>query len=165
MKKGTKQAIIAVVVIILILAIVWIVYESVKPEPVNISATNEMPNENMGESNLINETENDVTNVLEENELVNETVDEGTNEVAQNEETTQSGDDSEIISGTTKSREERAVELAKEYYEEEYGSTEGIYFEYDSIYEDGRYIVRAGTADTGTMYLYVNLSTENVSEE
>ena len=52
------------------------------------------------------------------------------------------------MTGTTASREERAVELAKEYYEEEYGSTDGVYFRYE-VNCDGRYIVRAGSAEGG----------------
>ena len=164
MRKGTKKVIGAIIIIILILAVIWLVYESVKPEPASIEPVNELPNENMGLDNIINNLfENVETNVTTENEVVNETTTNATN-TKETETTESSASTSEVVSGTAISREEKAVELAKEYYEEEYGSTEGIYFTYDSVYQDGRYIVRAGTADTGTMYLFVNLDTEIVSE-
>lgn len=164
MKKGTKKIIWAIIAIIVILALAWLVYESVKPETVSIGATNELPNENMGMENSINElseeieTNTEVTNEVAKNEVV-------AKEEKPDKKTEEKKPESEIVSGNKESREERAVELAKEYYEEEYGSSDGIYFEYDSINEDGRYIVRAGTADTGTIYLLVDLDTEDVSED
>ena len=67
--------------------------------------------------------------------------------------------------GTNESREERAVELAKEYYEEEYGSLDGIYFRCDSVYKDGRYVVTVTSGPNETLaFLYVDLRTELVEE-
>ena len=169
MKKGTKKIIGIVIAILLILVIAWLIYESVKPDTVSIGATNEIPNENMGIANEVgNFIENDITNTANENEIANEVVNEvNNNETNTEEQVTDNSNenDSEIVSGTATSREEKAVELAEEYYEKEYGSTDGIYFEYDSINGDGRYRIRIGTADTGTMYLFVNLSTGEVSEK
>lgn len=166
MKKGTKRVIGAVIAILLILVIAWLIYESVKPETVSIGATNEIPNENMGITNEVgNFIEDDTTNTINQNETTIEAVPEENNSEAEEDIKNNNEGESEVVSGTTTSREERAVELAKEYFEKEYGSTDGIYFEYDSVNGDGRHIVRAGTADTGTMYLLVNLSTGEVAEK
>lgn len=166
MKKGTKRVIGAVIAILLILVIAWLIYESVKPDTVSIGATNEIPNENMGITNEVgNFIEDDTTNTINQNETTIETAQEENNSEEEEEIKNNNEGESEVVSGTTTSREERAVELAKEYFEKEYGSTDGIYFEYDSVNGDGRHIVRAGTADTGTMYLLVNLSTGEVAEK
>ena len=166
MKKGTKKIIGIVVAIIIVLALAWLIYESVKPDTVSIGATNEIPNENMGITNEVgNFIEDDTTNTINQNETTIEAVPEENNSEAEEEIKNNNEGESEVVSGTTTSREERAVELAKEYFEKEYGSTDGIYFEYDSVNGDGRHIVRAGTADTGTMYLLVNLSTGEVAEK
>lgn len=170
MKKGTKKIIGIVIAILLILVIAWLIYESVKPDTVSIGATNEIPNENMGmENDISNLIENNVTNTTNENEIENEVVNEVSNETNNDEAEEQVSDnnesESEVVSGTATSREEKAVELAEKYFEEEYGSTDGIYFEYDSVNGDGRHIVRVGTADTRTMYLLVNLSTGEVTEK
>ncbi len=175
MKKSTKTIIGVVVIILLIAGISFAAYEATKSEPVDIAEVNETANEGMEEANIINEvTENDVENTTIENEIANEV----TNEVAQNEvvqnTTTEQNDDeneeyigsgSEVVTGTNATREERAVELAKEYYEETYGSTDGVYFTYDSVNDDGRYIVIAGAAGSGSnKFIFVNLNTEEVAE-
>lgn len=166
MKKGTKKIIGIVVAIIIVLALAWLIYESVKPDTVSIGATNEIPNENMEITNEVgNFIEDDTTNTINQNETTIETAQEENNSEEEEEIKNNNEGESEVVSGTTTSREERAVELAKEYFEKEYGSTDGIYFEYDSVNGDGRHIVRAGTADTGTMYLLVNLSTGEVAEK
>ena len=161
-------------IILLILAIIWVVYENVKPQPVSIQTSNELPNENLGIENIINDLfENEVSNTVENeivNEVMNEVVDQTENEnVNQNNETSseinENNNDSETVTGTTTSREEKAVELAKEYYEEEYGSAEGIYFRYDSVYGDGRYIVIASTEGRTVAFLFVDLNTGIVTKK
>lgn len=174
MKKSTKTIIGVVVIILLIAGISFAAYEATKSEPVDIAEVNETANEGMEETNIINEVlENEV-----ENTIVNEIANEVANEVAQNEvvqnTTTEQNDDeneeyvgsgSEVVTGTNATREERAVELAKEYYEETYGSTDGVYFNYDSVNSDGRYIVIAGAAGSSqNRFLFVNLNTEEVAE-
>lgn len=162
MKKGTKKVIGAVIAIVVVLVLAWLIYESVKPETVSIGATNELPNENMGLNNVTNDLSAEaVTNSETTYEPTNEVSNEANNVVEQE---TEDNNESEIVSGSSLSREERAVELAKEYYEEEYGSADGIYFEFDSLNEDGRYRVRAGTADSGTKYFLVDLNNETVEE-
>ena len=164
MKKRTKKVIGAVIAIVLILVVIWLVYESVKPETASINPVNELPNENMGLDNIINDL---FENIETNNVNVDETVNEIMNEVDDGEtEKVTENSNSEVVPGTTTSREERAVELAKEYYAKEYGSTEEVYFTCQEINADGRYIVRAGNADSGTnMFLFVNLSTGIVTEQ
>ena len=175
MSKSVKKVIAVIVVLVLILAVIWVVYESVKPEPASISATNELPNENMGLDNIINDIFENETNSTNENEVVNETVQNNIDEVneTENDENTivnndsnDSSNSSEVVSGTNTSREERAIEYAKQYYEEEYGSTDEIYFSCDQINGDGRYVVRVGTAGQGmNMFLIVNIDNGEVTEK
>ena len=160
-----KKVLGLIIIVILILAVIWLVYEGTKAEPANINASNEVPNEIMGMANIINTLfENEVTNEVA-NETVNEVVEENTNQVTEPEEDNTDETDSEVISGTATSREEKAVEIAKEYYAKEYGSTDEINFDNQGVYGDGRYIVRAGNAGRGiNMFLLVDLDTGEVTE-
>lgn len=170
MSKSTKKILGIVVIVILILAIVWMVYENMKPGPASVHTTNQLLDENKGIDNIINdlfenEAVNEETNITT-NEIANETVNEDEkvdNETVNNKENNST---SETVEGTTLSREEKAVEIAKEYYKEKYGSTDGIYFSCEEVNGDGRYIVRAGSAGTiNNKFLLVNLDTEVVTEK
>lgn len=163
MSKGAKRFLIVIVIAIVVLAIIWIVYEANKPEPASINAATELPDENKGIDNIINDfVENEVAS--EEDENANEDATAGEKE--EEETDTNSGNSSsELMPGTNESREERAVELAKEYYEEKYGSLDGIYFRCDSVYKDGRYVVTVTSGPNETLaFLYVDLRTELVEE-
>ena len=71
MSKGAKRFLIVIVVAIVVLAIIWIVYEANKPEPASINAATELPDENKGIDNIINDfVENEV--VSEEDKNANE---------------------------------------------------------------------------------------------
>lgn len=163
MSKGAKRFLIVIVIAIVVLAIIWIVYEANKPEPASINAATELPDENKGIDNIINDfVENEVAS--EEDENANEDATAGEKE--EEETDTNSGNSSsELMPGTNESREERAVELAKEYYEEKYGSLDGIYFRCDSVYKDGRYVVTVTSGPNETLaFLYIDLRTELVEE-
>ncbi len=163
MSKGAKRFLIVIVVAIVVLAIIWIVYEANKPEPASINAATELPDENKGIDNIINDfVENEV--VSEEDKNANEDATAGEKEEVVTD-TNSGNSSSELMPGTNESREERAVELAKEYYEEEYGSLDGIYFRCDSVYKDGRYVVTVTSGPNETLaFLYVDLRTELVEE-
>ena len=163
MSKGAKRFLIVIVVAIVVLAIIWIVYEANKPEPASINAATELPDENKGIDNIINDfVENEV--VSEEDKNANEDATAGEKEEIVTD-TNSGNSSSELMPGTNESREERAVELAKEYYEEEYGSLDGIYFRCDSVYKDGRYVVTVTSGPNETLaFLYVDLRTELVEE-
>lgn len=163
MSKGAKRFLIVIVVAIVVLAIIWIVYEANKPEPASINAATELPDENKGIDNIINDfVENEVVGEEDENANEDATAGEKEEEVT---DTNSGNSSSELMPGTNESREERAVELAKEYYEEEYGSLDGIYFRCDSVYKDGRYVVTVTSGPNETLaFLYVDLRTELVEE-
>ena len=167
-KKG--KIILGIVIIVLLIAgIVWGIYEATKQEPVSIDSVNETPNENMGLENEVNEVANEITNSVLENEIVNEISNEiqDENSESSNTEDTTKGEDfgkTEVVTGTNASREEKAEELAKKYYENKYGSADGIYFRYDSVYEDGSLMVIASEQGTTKAFLAVNLNTEEVKE-
>lgn len=168
MSKGAKKVLGVIIIIVLIVLVSWLAYRGTQAEPASINETNELPNEDMemvNEANTINEVEEE--NVVEENTTTTEdnSDEKETTEPQTKQEESKPSSNTEVVSGTKASREEKAVELAKEYYEKEYGSTEGLDFEVDDIDGGGRYIVRYGTAETGTMFLYVNLSTGTVSEK
>ena len=174
MSKNTKIIIIAIVIIVLLAAMIWVVYESFKSEPASIGETNVLPNENMGIDNVTNEfleegTNNiNETNSLDTNVVANELEDEQvSSEATTNEANDNNGNkDSEKVYGTVASREERAVELAKEYYEEEYGNADELNFDYEALNGDGRYIVRAGKPGVGrNKFFYVDIDTEIVEEK
>lgn len=165
MSKSGKGFLIVVVIVLLVLGIVWAVYENYKPQPASINANTNLPNENKGIDNIINDfVENEITNTLEEANVIDNNSsksEENINNSSNNEskEDESNSNTSEVVEGTNESREEKAVELAKEYYEEEYGSTEGVYFRYDSVYKDGRHIVIASSNGATLAFLYVDLNT------
>ena len=174
MSKNTKIIIVAIVIIVLLAAIIWVVYESFKSEPASIGETNVLPNENMGIDNVTNEfleegTNNiNETNSLDTNVVANELEDEQvSSEATTNEANDNNGNkDSEKVYGTVADREARAVELAKEYYEEEYGNADELNFDYEALNGDGRYIVRAGKPGVGrNKFFYVDIDTEIVEEK
>ena len=153
---------------------IWVVYESFKSEPASIGETNVLPNENMGIDNVTNEfleegTNNiNETNSLDTNVVANELEDEQvSSEATTNEANDNNGNkDSEKVYGTVADREARAVELAKEYYEEEYGNADELNFDYEALDGDGRYIVRAGKPGVGrNKFFYVDIDTEIVEEK
>ena len=55
MSKGAKSFLVIVVIVLLVLGIVWAVYENYKTEPANINATTDLPDENKGIDNIIND--------------------------------------------------------------------------------------------------------------
>ncbi len=166
MKKGTKTLIGVLIVIILIVVIVWLVYDNTKSETASVNGENNMPNAG---AEVSNSEENVIQNEEVNNELVENEVE--TNEVVENvtkeEETKEpENDKSEVVSGTNASREEKALQLAKDYYEENYGNAEDVYFNNQGVNGDGNYIVRAGVAGVGSYrYFIVNLDTEEVTEK
>lgn len=164
-----KKIIGIIIIVVLILAVTWVVYESYRPEPTSINSSNDLKDENEGFNNLINDVSTDEeTNTIYEvaNNEVNEEIDkdEENEDVTDNSE--KGNTSSETVEGSAKSREEKSVELAKEFYEKEYGSTEGIYFRYDSISGDGKYRVIASQSGGRTVaFLLVDLSTGRVTKK
>lgn len=174
MSKGGKTFLILVIIVLLALGIMWAVYENYKTEPANINATTDLPDENKGIDNIINDfVENEIVNSVEEANVVSEdstTLEEnasssGDSNSNENVEDTNKGNSSEVVEGTTMSREERAIELAKEYYEEEYGDSDDIYFRYDGVNGEGKHIVVASSNAVTVAFLIVDLNTGLVTEK
>lgn len=175
MSKGGKTFLILVIIVLLALGIIWAVYENYKTEPANINATTDLPNENKGIDNIINDfVENEIVNSVEGANIVSEdstTLEEenasssGNSNSDENVEDTKKGSSSEVVEGTTMSREERAIELAKEYYEEEYGDSDDIYFRYDGVNGEGKHIVVASSNAVTVAFLIVDLNTGLVTEK
>lgn len=174
MSKNGKTFLIVIVVVLLALGIIWAVYENYKTEPANVNATTDLPDENKGIDNIINDfVENEIVNSVEEANVVSEdstTLEEnasssGDSNSNENVEDTNKGNSSEVVEGTTMSREERAIELAKEYYEEEYGDSDDIYFRYDGVNGEGKHIVVASSNAVTVAFLIVDLNTGLVTEK
>ena len=166
MGKNGKKFLIIIVIALLILAITWIFYENYKTEPANVNTTISKPDENKGIDNIINDfIEVEATNTTENGDEPSQE-DETITDNSQSEANPNNSENkSEVVSGTATSREEQAIEIAKEYYEKEYGSYEGLSFS-ASVYKDGRYIVTVGSAELGidNKFFLVDLSTELVEE-
>ena len=160
MSKGAKKVLGAVIIIILIVLVSWLGYESMNAEPASINATNEVPNENMGLDNEVYEEE--VNTEKEEEEQVEEDTTTIEEEPATEEETSTN---TEVISGTNATREERAVSLAKEYYEKEYDNVEDVYFRFDTVNGNGDYVIIASNNGETLAFLIVDLDTETVTEK
>ena len=172
MSKGGKSFFIVVVIVLLVLGIVWAVYENYKTEPANINATTDLPDENKGIDNIINDfVENEIVNTVEEANVVedtttdNEKVSGNNSNSNENSDSSSSGNSSEVVEGTSTSREERAIELAKEYYEEEYGNSDDLYFSYEGVNGEGKHIVRASSNAVNVAFLIVDLNTGLVTEK
>lgn len=167
MSKGTKKILIVIVVALLVLAIIWAIYEGYKPEPASVNATTELPDENKGIDNIINDfVENETVNETK-NVVVNTNKNDSSNESKQEDSNDNSEDNkgSEVVYGTSETREEKAISLAKEYYKDKYGSLDGISFRYDSVYGDGRHIIVASSNGKTVAFLFVNLNTNLVEEK
>lgn len=168
MSKNTKTVLVIIVIALLTLAIIWAVYESYKPEPASINTTTNLPDENKGLDNIINDfVVNEVNNNVEEENIVEEENKNNINQQEKEEDNSENEntESSEVVPGTSETREEKAIELVKEFYEEKYGSTENIYFNYDSVYRDGRHIVRAGKANViNNKFFFVDLNTGIIEE-
>ena len=176
MSKSGKSFLIVVVIVLLVLGIVWAVYENYKTEPANINATTDLPDENKGIDNIINDfVENAIVNTVEEKNVLEENNATDNEEVSSNKtddsnsnnnnDSTSSGNSSEIVEGTTTSRGEKAIELAKDYYEEEYGNSNDIYFRYDGVNTEGKHIVVASSNAVTVAFLIVDLNTGLVTEK
>lgn len=172
MSKGAKSFLVIVVIVLLVLGIVWAVYENYKTEPANINATTDLPDENKGIDNIINDfVENEMINTVEEANVVedtttdNEEVSANNSNSNENSDSSSSGNSSEVVEGTSTSREERAIELAKEYYEEEYGNSDDLYFSYEGVNGEGKHIVRASSNAVNVAFLIVDLNTGLVTEK
>lgn len=164
-----KKIIGILVVIIIIILIGWLVYKDEEFTLENIQHANKLETHKKEDTNTLNNLlDNEIINDIVENETTNETVNDEKEENKTNNNTsnnTNNENDSETVTDTSVTREEKAVQLAKEYYENEYGSIEDIYFRYDSINGDGRYRVVASSDGKTLAFLLVNLDDGTVTKK
>ena len=134
------------------------VYSNVTKETNNLNTLNTTQMESAESSNEV--LENEIENTAE-NEIVNIVENEETikNDIEKTDKEEPKEDTSEE---ETLSEDEKAIKYAKEYYEKEYGSSEGVNFTYDGVREDGSFIVRSGTVEK-PIYFIVNVKTGEVS--
>lgn len=155
MSKSITRSILVIAIAIVSFCIIWVVYDMVKKEPAdaNVVDTN-LADENTGLDNVINTLfENVVENEVEENKIVNET----TNEVNEEKEE----EDIETNSGSVTSKEKKAVELVKNFW----GEDDSVYFSYQSIDNQGRYIVSVNRKDSSVLAWYtVDVDSEIVTK-
>ena len=167
MSKGAKKALGIIIIIILIILVAWMIYGNATKETNNSNTLNTVQMENPEELNAVeNEVQNEIVNIVENEEVVQnveETEPEESTETNKEEDKSET-QTSEVVSGDSLSREERAIQYAKEYYEEEYGSSDGVNFTNDGVREDGSFIVRSGTVEK-PIYFIVNISTGEVTEK
>lgn len=170
MNKNGKKALVIILLIILIGIVIWFVYKKVTSNNTNLVPTNETLSQDSIIGNDILQNAVDEANEIEENTVTNEVSDGKVEEEKEPEEekeesSSNNSSGSEVVSGTETSREERAIELTKEYYADEYGSTDGIYFRCDSVNSDGRYRVIASANAATVGFFYVDINNGKVEEK
>lgn len=161
--KAIKRGIIVLAIIILLFLIIFFVYDSFKTQPIN---TNAMPEQNIiedankGFENIIDQAYNN-----QENNMIENNVEEPNNEEENVEEEIVQSDNEEENNQEKDpliSREEKAIELAKEAW----GSASGVIFTCQGIQQDGTYVVGVyKSAGSRAEQLYiVNVDTGVVTE-
>lgn len=155
MHNGKKIGI-AIILLILIVAVIWVVYEQQKPEVVNGQNTqNVIKNPNNGMGSFANQTlgegtipEGSLTGKEEEQEVVPPSTE----------------NSSEVIEESIPDRKERAKELAAE----QWGDMDGFYLNVDDrVDNEGRYTVEVrASSDTALKCTYlVNVEKGTVEEK
>ena len=172
MTKAVRNTIIIIAIVVILFAIIFAVYQYFQDEPMNantLGAANVLEDANTGLENMLNEifneetvdgnTEN-VTNTEQAGSTTNPSNHEEQNNNKENE-TDLTEDDNRATP-----RETKAIELAKEQWIKEWGSTNGVSFNV-SIQSDGKYYVTV--YDMVTTHLIkgyiVDVSTEIVTEK
>lgn len=153
MNKSVTKSVVIIAIVLVAFAIIWVGYDMVKKEPAdaNVVDTN-LADENTGLDNVINTLfENVVDDEAKENEIVNETA----SEIEEEKE------DTETASGSVTSREKRAVELVEQFW----GEDDSVYFSYQSIDNQGRYIVSVNRKDSSVLaWFTVDVDSEIVTK-
>lgn len=143
MDKTMKKSLIIILIVIVLFAIIWMVYDMLKKEPVNANVTDtNLEDENTGLDNIINELfDNVIVNDIDANEIEDDAN-------ITNEQTSNVGSSTESVT----SKEQKAIELVKKAW----GDTDGVYFSNMSIDSQGRYIVSVNdSSSTRTLAFFV----------
>ena len=164
MSKNVKIGLTVVIILMLLFAIIWMVYDAKKETVTNTNdiKTN-LDNENTGLDNIINDlfdnvVVNEVSNTIENEINTNTNIE--TNEITNSELSNEI--DNENHSNSVTSKEEKAIQLVKD----EWGSTDGVYFSNMGIDSNGRYIVSVNRKDTTTIAFFtVDVNTGLVTRQ
>jgi len=140
-KASNTALVVAGIAIVLLVAIIF--YEIFRSKPVEEESqlNNMVKDPNSGLENMLNEIYDEVNEV--ENEVVNEVVEEP--EEKEPEQQQQKPTTSQTQSTTSK--EDKALQMAKD----KYGEEEGTYFSVDAVDSQGRYIVSVHELETTIM--------------
>lgn len=143
MDKTMKKSLIIILIVIVLFAIIWMVYDMFKKEPANANITDtNLEDENTGLDNIINELfDNVIVNDIDANEIEDDAN-------ITKEQISNVGSSTESVT----SKEQKAIELVKKAW----GDTNGVYFSNMSIDSQGRYIVSVNDAgSTRTLAFFV----------
>lgn len=164
MSKSTKNILILIVIGLLILGIAIAVYDNWKTEPMdaNTSKENILDDANSGLENFIND-------IFDENDIGNETTTtEKGNVQVNNTQTSSKPENSNSNSTDNQSTpgEKKALELAKDAWQKEWGNLDDVSFNNESIQSDGKYIVSVNDSKTTRVIRrYIVDTTTGVVEE
>ena len=175
MSKGIRNTIIVIAIIIVLFIIVFVLYQNFQTEPMDANSTGEnvLQDANTGLENMLNEILNEETNqnivnntenqTTQENETVQEQVSQTAN---QNSSETESDEGLTEDDNRMTPREEKAIELVKEEWKQNWGSLDGVSFNV-SVQNDGKYGVTVyDTTTTESIQFYiVDVDTEIVTEK
>lgn len=165
MNKSTKNIFILIVIGLLILGIAIAVYSHLKTEPMdaNTSKENILDDANSGLENFIND-------IFDENDNIgDEPITSEQGNVQSNSTPTvsnpSSSDDTPTDNQVTPG-EKKALELAKDAWQKEWGNLNDVSFNNESIQSDGKYIVSVNDSQTTRVIRrYVVDTTTGVVEE
>ena len=157
MNKSVKNSIIVILIVIIIFIISWIGYDIYKAEPANANVEHSnLADENTGLDNIINvllenvEIKEEIENKVEEPENI---IKEENDEIEK---------ENESYEGSVTSREEKAVKLVKQAW----GEDDSVYFSYQSVDNQGRYIVSVNRKDTTVLaFFLVDVDNEVVTKQ
>ena len=175
MSKGIRNTIVVIAIIIVLFIIVFVLYQNFQTEPMDANSTGEnvLQDANTGLENMLNEILNEETNQNVVNNTENQTTQE--NETVQeqvSQTANQNSSETENDEGLTEDdnrmtpREEKAIELVKEDWKQNWGSLDGVSFNV-SVQNDGKYGVTVyDTTTTESIQFYiVDVDTEIVTEK
>lgn len=157
MSKSTKNILIIVVIVLLVFAIIFAVYEHFQSKPMNANTTkpeNILPDANTGLENMLNDILDE--NTEQNNEESNNEV-QNTSSTTSTNSNTQTSKEPEVTEDDNRMtpRETRAIELVKAQWLQEWGSIKDVSFNV-SIQSDGKYGVTVyDTTTTQSIQFYI----------
>ena len=161
MTKSVRNTIIIIAIVVILFAIIFAVYQYFQDEPMNantLGAANVLDDANTGLENMFNEIFNEETgNENTENVTNTEQAGSTTNSSNNEEQNSNQENETDLTEDDNRAtpRETKAIELAKEQWTKDWGSTNGVSFNV-SIQSDGKYGVTVyDTSSTKSIQFYI----------